>query len=101
MFAHLLLTAVQSRILLVLFLEGGLGTAALLDAVGLSGRAWNKEKEKLAGLGLLASKEMKNFSKTGIKSTVNHHLTKKGIIVANNIKEISESINSLASNNNR
>jgi hypothetical protein len=93
MFDQILLTAVQSRILLVLLLEGGLGTASLLNAVGISGKAWSRERERLASLGLLTSKERKSFSKMGVKVIMYHHLTQKGTGIANGIREISNSIN--------
>jgi hypothetical protein len=84
-----LLTAVQSRILLALMMDGSLGTASLLRAVGISGRTWAKEKRRLESLGLLTAVNEKKFTKHGIRNAKLHYLTNDGFKVASLVKEIS------------
>ena len=89
---HIALTLVQSRILLTLFAEGGLGTAALLEAVGMSGKTWSKEMQTLQSLGLLTSIHRKDFTSEGIKLVRHHNLTDKGMRVAERLTEVSNVI---------
>lgn len=95
MIDQVLLTAVQSRILVVLLMrEGGLGTASLLKLVGISGKTWSKERRRLENLGLLTTEEQRGFSKSGVRVMAYHRLTPKGIDIASGILEISNSLSS-------
>ena len=87
---QILLTAVQSRILLILLTEGGLGTASLLESVGVSGKTLAKEKSKLEHLGLLSISDSKRITKEGIKKSKVHCLTPKGVDVAKSVSQISD-----------
>src|SRR5262249_50031304 len=94
MFDQILLTTVQSRILLVLLLEGGRGTATLLHAARISGKTWQRDREMLVRMHLLTSKQRKRSSKTGGNVMMYRHLTQKVTGIVNGIREISNSISS-------
>jgi predicted transcriptional regulator len=96
MISEIVFTAVQSRILLALFLEGSIGTTSLLNSVGISGKTWSREREKLEASGLLTSREEKRFSRSGVKVVKSHELTEKGTQIARSIKEISNFMNSVS-----
>lgn len=82
------------RIVLTLFLNGEIGTAALLREAGISGKTWSKEKEALRALGLLSSERRRIHSNVGVKAVHHHRLTPKGEEIATKIVGISNSLTS-------
>ena len=92
MLNHIVLSAVQMRIVLTLFLNGEVGTASLLQKVGMSGKTWSREKETLTALGVLASERRKSLSSSRVKVVHHHRLTTKGETIAGRIVEISDSL---------
>ena len=92
MLDHVILSAVQMRIILALFLNGEVGTVSLLQMVGMSGKTWSREREALTDLGLLTSERRRTLSSTRVKVVHHHYLTSKGEKIANRIVEISDSL---------
>lgn len=80
------------RILLVLFLEGGSGTASLLTKAGISGDTWSRERARLASLGLLSSERRRIFLRGKLKVVNSHQLTESGAETARNVVRISGSL---------
>jgi DNA-binding MarR family transcriptional regulator len=89
MLEHIILTAVQARILLTMLIQDGMGTSALVKATRVSGSAWSKESKTLAQLGLLTSEEKKVISGKRVRRIKQHKLTSKGFEVAKSIQQIS------------
>ena len=88
----ILLTALQCRILLTLFMDGGLGTAALLKSAGLSGGKWQKDRRTLESLGLIQSCYERHFTGNRVTWVRRHNLTEKGHSIARSIAAISEEL---------
>ena len=94
MLGHVILSAVQMRIILALSLNGEMGTASLLQEVRMSGKTWSRERTTLRNLGLLTSERRRILSSPRIKLVCHHRLTGRGEEVAGGILEISESLTS-------
>lgn len=92
MLDHVVMSAAQMRIVLTLFLDGEVGTAALLRRAGISGKTWSKQKGALTSLGLLTSERRRVVSNMRVKVVHHHRLTTKGEEVAARIAEISDSL---------
>lgn len=90
MFDHLLLTAVQSRILLVLFIEGALTTSLLLSRTRISGATWGKERHFLSAFGLIRNHLRRHMTEQGVITMKEVELTDEGANVASKLVEISE-----------
>jgi len=86
------LTAVQSRILLSLFLNGGLSSSSLLKLVGMSGTCWSKERRFLTGAGLLNYVVRRELTDKGVLRKTEFTLTQKGVFVTQNLLAISASL---------
>ena len=86
---HLLLTAVQARILLSLFLEGSLCSSSVLKKVGISGTSWSKERKFLAAQGLIFSVRKRELTDYGIAQKTEFELTKSGRLVSQHLLAIS------------
>jgi predicted transcriptional regulator len=86
------LSAVQSRLLLALLLEGPLSSNRILRVVGISGSSWAKEKRFLVGFGLVDCKVSRELTERGVIRKMEFFLTKKGKQVSQNLLVISDSI---------
>lgn len=86
------LSAVQSRILLALLLEGSLGSSQILRVVGISGSSWAKEKRFLVSSGLLACRVSRELTERGVIRKLEFALTTRGKQVAQSLLIISDSI---------
>jgi len=89
---QLVLSAVQSRILLSLLTEGPLGSGSLLRVVGISGSSWAKEKRFLVSSGLLECKVSREITQKGIVRKMEFMLTRRGRQVSQNLLVISSAI---------
>jgi hypothetical protein len=87
------LSEVQSKILLVLLLEGGLGSQAIAEKVDISGSSWSKEKRMLSGSGLIDCTSTREITEKGVVRRMDFRLTKRGKLVAQNLLAISTVIN--------
>jgi hypothetical protein len=89
---ELVLSAVQSRILLALLLEGPLSSNRILRVVGISGSSWAKEKRFLVSFGLLDSRVSRDLTERGVIRKMEFFLTKRGKQVSQSLLIISDSI---------
>lgn len=89
---QLVLSAVQSRILLSLLLEGALGSSSILRVVGISGSSWAKEKRFLVSSGLLECRVSRDITERGVVRKMEFLLTRRGRQVAQNLLVISSAI---------
>ena len=89
---QLVLSAVQSRILLSLLLEGALGSSSILRVVGISGSSWAKEKRFLVSSGLLECRVSREITEKGVLRRMEFLLTRRGRQVAQNLLVISSAI---------
>jgi hypothetical protein len=89
---ELVLSAVQSRILLALLLEGPLSSNRILRVVAISGSSWAKEKRFLVTFGLLDSRVSRELTERGVIRKMEFFLTKRGKQVSQNLLIISDSI---------
>jgi hypothetical protein len=92
MLEQLVLSAVQSRILLALLLEGPLGSTSILSVVGISGSSWAKEKRFLVSSGLLECRVSREITEKGVVRKMEFLLTRRGRQVSQNLLVISSSI---------
>lgn len=92
MIEQLVLSAVQSRILLSLLLEGPLGSSSILRVVGISGSSWAKEKRFLVSSGLLECRVSREITEKGVTRKMEFLLTRRGRQVAQNLLVISSAI---------
>lgn len=86
------LSAVQSRILLALLLEGPLCSNRILRIVGISGSSWAKEKRYLVSFGLLSCRTSRELTERGVIRKMEFILTKRGKQVSQSLLIISDSI---------
>jgi predicted transcriptional regulator len=91
---ELVLSAVQSRILLALLLEGPLSSNRILRFVGISGSSWAKEKRFLVNFGLINSRVSRDLTERGVIRKMEFFLTKKGKQISQSLLMISDSIGS-------
>ena len=89
---QLVLSAVQSRILLSLLTEGPLSSSSILHVVGISGSSWAKEKRFLVSSGLLECKVSREITEKGVVRKMEFLLTRRGRQVAQNLLVISSAI---------
>ena len=87
--SHLVLSAVQARILLVLLLEGPMTSSALSSAVGISESSWTKEKSILASCDLVLHEKSSMIGERGVIRKTNFALSSRGRWVAQNLLSIS------------
>ena len=92
MMEQLVLSAVQSRILLSLLLERSLGSSSILRVVGISGSSWAKEKRFLVSSGLLECRVSREITEKGVVRKMEFLLTRRGRQVAQNLLVISSAI---------
>ena len=92
MLEDLVLSAVQSRILLSLLLEGPLSSNSILRVVGISGSSWAKEKRFLITSELLDCRVSRVMSERGVMRKMEFMLTRRGRHVSQNLLAISASI---------
>jgi predicted transcriptional regulator len=86
------LSAVQSKILLALLLEGPLTSNRILKVVGISGSSWAKEKRFLAHFGLVSYRINRDLTERGVVRKMEFMLTKRGKQVSQSLLIISHSI---------
>lgn len=86
------LSAVQSRILLALLLEGPQCSNRILRVVGISGSSWAKEKRYLVTFGLLTCRTSRELTERGVIRKMEFILTKRGKQVSQSLLIISDSI---------
>ncbi|MDH2901693.1 MAG: hypothetical protein PXY39_12060 [archaeon] len=91
---ELVLSAIQSRILLALLLEGPLSSSRILRVVGISGSSWAKEKRFLVSFGLLDCRVSRELTERGVIRKMEFLLTKRGKQVSQSLLIISDSITS-------
>jgi len=89
----LVLSSVQSRILLSLLMEGEMCSSSALNVVGISGSSWSKEKRLLIGAGLLECQTKRVIKERGVIRKMGFRLTRKGKQIAQHLLAISTSIN--------
>lgn len=80
--SHVLLTLVQSRIILSIFVGGTMASSTLTANARISGSTWKKEKTLLIQMGLLSYSERKEIHEDGIRRVKYYSLTEKGNQVA-------------------
>ena len=85
----MLLSGVQSRIVLSILVGGTLGVSSLVKLARISGSTWKKESALLLGMGLVSFVERKEMHEDGVRRTKYYVLTEKGNRIANHIKTIS------------
>ena len=83
------LSEIQSKILLALLVRGKVSSLDILQAVGISGSTWNKEKMLLNNTGLIDSQITRELSENGVVRKMEFRLTLKGRQVAQNLLAIS------------
>ena len=83
------LSEIQSKILLALLVRGKVSSFDILQAVGISGSTWNKEKMLLNNTGLIDSQITRELSENGVVRKMEFKLTVKGRQVAQNLLAIS------------
>lgn len=86
------LSAVQSKILLALLLEGPLTSNRILKVVGISGSSWAKEKRFLTSFGLVSYRINRDLTERGVVRKMEFMLTKRGKQVSQSLLIISDSI---------
>ncbi|HYB04625.1 MAG TPA: hypothetical protein VED17_09185 [Nitrososphaerales archaeon] len=86
------LSEIQSKILLALLLRGKVSSLDILQAVGISGSTWNKEKMLLQNTGLVESKVTRELAESGVVRKMEFKLTLKGRQVAQNLLAITSLI---------
>jgi len=82
------LSEIQSKILLALLLRGKVSSLEILQAVGISGSTWNKEKMLLQNTGLVESQVTRELAESGVVRKMEFKLTLKGRQVAQNLLAI-------------
>ncbi len=92
MLEDLVLSAVQSRILLSLLIEGPMSSNSILRVVGISGSSWAKEKRFLISSELLDCRMSRMMTERGIMRRMEFMLTRRGRHVSQNLLAISASI---------
>ena len=86
------LSEIQSKILLALLVRGKVSSIEILQAVGISGSTWNKEKMLLQNRGLVESQITRELTESGVVRKMEFKLTLKGRQVAQNLLAISSLI---------
>lgn len=86
------LSEIQSKILLALLLRGRVSSLDILQAVGISGSTWNKEKMLLQNTGLVESQVTRELAESGVVRKMEFKLTLKGRQVAQNLLAITSLI---------
>ena len=86
------LSEIQSKILLALLVRGKVSSIEILQAVGISGSTWNKEKMLLQNTGLVESQITRELTENGVVRKMEFKLTVKGRQVAQNLLAISSLI---------
>jgi len=86
------LSEIQSKILLALLLRGKVSSLDILQAVGISGSTWNKEKMLLQNTGLVESQITRELTENGVVRKMEFKLTLKGRQVAQNLLAITSLI---------
>lgn len=86
------LSEIQSKILLALLLRGKVSSLDILQAVGISGSTWNKEKMLLQNTGLVESQVTRELADSGVVRKMEFKLTTKGRQVAQNLLAITSLI---------
>ncbi len=86
------LSEIQSKILLALLVRGKVSSIEILQAVGISGSTWNKEKMLLQNTGLVESQITRELTENGVVRKMEFKLTIKGRQVAQNLLAISSLI---------
>ena len=89
MIQHLLLTLVQSRIILCMFVSDHIGSNAIMRMGQVSGSTWKRESASLKQMGIIECKEKVEFSGHRIKRKKCYALTQKGREIASHIHSIS------------
>ncbi|MFI5422108.1 MAG: hypothetical protein ACHQ1H_14180, partial [Nitrososphaerales archaeon] len=79
------LSEIQSKILLALLVRGKVSSIEILQAVGISGSTWNKEKMLLQNTGLVESQITRELTENGVVRKMEFKLTIKGRQVAQNL----------------
>ena len=86
------LSEIQSKILLALLVRGKVSSLDILQAVGISGSTWNKEKMLLQNTGLVESQVTRELAESGVVRKMEFKLTVKGRQVAQNLLAITSLI---------
>jgi len=86
------LSEIQSKILLALLVRGKVSSLDILQAVGISGSTWNKEKLLLQNTGLIESQVTRELAESGVVRKMEFKLTLKGRQVAQNLLAITSLI---------
>ena len=86
---EVLLTGVQSRIVLSILVSGTLGVSSLVKLARVSGSTWKKERSLLLRMGLVSFVERKEMHEDGIRRTKYYSLTEKGNQIADHVRTIS------------
>jgi len=86
------LSEIQSKILLALLVRGKVASLDILQAVGISGSTWNKEKMLLQNTGLIESQVTRELAESGVVRKMEFKLTLKGRQVAQNLLAITSLI---------
>jgi len=86
------LSEIQSKILLALLVRGKVSSIDILQAVGISGSTWNKEKMLLQNTGLVESQVTRELAESGVVRKMEFKLTLKGRQVAQNLLAITSLI---------
>lgn len=86
------LSEIQSKILLALLVRGKVSSLDILQAVGISGSTWNKEKMLLQNTGLIESQITRELTENGVVRKMEFKPTVKGRQVAQNLLAISSLI---------
>jgi hypothetical protein len=86
------LSEIQSKILLALLVKGKVSSLDILQAVGISGSTWNKEKMLLQNTGLIESQITRELTENGVVRKMEFRLTLKGRQVSQHLLAISSLI---------
>ncbi len=89
---HIILSLVQTRIILALLLGENVATTSVLRVARISGTTWSREREVLANMGLINGSERKVFVEGGVRRVKNIQLTEKGREIARHIQSIHQII---------